>query len=110
MLTLSSLSFFGMLIYAGVVYHHYRKGTLRGKYIPAPNPAQNLETGQQYATGLEPPTAYPPETTGVMVQTTEYTSQVYTAPMYMQPQPYVRAADGLEAAAAIRNITKKITL
>jgi len=98
-----------MLIYASVVYHRYRKGTLRGRYAPAPNPAQNPEAGQQYATGLMPPTAYSPQATGVTTQTTEYTSQVYTAPIYMQPQPCVRAADEFEAAAAIRNAANRTT-
>ncbi|WYZ40960.1 hypothetical protein EsH8_IV_001301 [Colletotrichum jinshuiense] len=32
-------SFFGLLIYASVIYHRFRKGTLRGNYAPANNPA-----------------------------------------------------------------------
>ncbi|KAB5529052.1 hypothetical protein GE09DRAFT_406734 [Coniochaeta sp. 2T2.1] len=33
------LSFLGLLIYASVIFHRYRKGTLRGAYAPALNPA-----------------------------------------------------------------------
>ena len=54
---MSSLSFLGLLIYASVIFHRSRKGTLRGAYAPAVNPALGP---QQQAFVYQPNTAdYP---------------------------------------------------
>ncbi|KXX78245.1 pH-response regulator protein palF/prr-3 [Madurella mycetomatis] len=51
------LSFLGLLIYAAVVFHQYRKGSLRGTYAPTHNPeVHNLVQGN---TAYGPQTTYP---------------------------------------------------
>ncbi|EAQ83504.1 hypothetical protein CHGG_09908 [Chaetomium globosum CBS 148.51] len=52
------LSFLGLLIYASVVYHQYRKGSLRGTYVQANNPeVHNLvaDTGYPAVSNIPPP-------------------------------------------------------
>lgn len=46
-----------MLIYASVIFHRHRKGTLRGAYTPAINPALAEQQGLAYNPNL---TAYVP--------------------------------------------------
>ncbi|KAK4196665.1 hypothetical protein QBC40DRAFT_286877 [Triangularia verruculosa] len=79
------LSFLGLLIYASVVFHQYRKGSLGngsrgnlGAYQPTSNPA---------AVPLQN-TAYAPQTTGFA---TDY-SQDHQKPTYYDPQAANQAA------------------
>lgn len=69
----SSASFFGMLIYAGVIFHRHRKGTLRGDYTPA---NQNQ------------PTAYQPQPAAYQNQPTSYYGSQQEPAKPYNPQPY----------------------
>ncbi|VBB81089.1 Putative protein of unknown function [Podospora comata] len=60
------LSFLGLLVYASIIFHQYRKGSLgdgsggnRGTYVPASNPAA---VPFNQTAGVD--TAYAPQTTG----------------------------------------------
>ncbi|GAB1317837.1 pH-response regulator protein palF/prr-3 [Madurella fahalii] len=99
------LSFLGLLIYAAVVFHQYRKGSLRGTYAPTHNPelhnpeVHNLVQGN---TAYGPQTTYPqpyaqdyPRTAAfydpqAASEATAYGGQGYA------PQPYESQQQGFE--------------
>ncbi|KAJ9157675.1 hypothetical protein NKR23_g329 [Pleurostoma richardsiae] len=76
------LSFIGVLIYAGVIYHRQRKGTLRGTYVPAANPSEQHIYVQN--TGYAYPPATDPYQGGAVYENTGYPS--YTQPIYQGEQ------------------------
>jgi len=55
----ASLSFVGLLIYAGIIYHRHRKGALRGTYAPAVNPALAEHQGLTHDSSAAAYPAYP---------------------------------------------------
>ncbi|KAK1765481.1 hypothetical protein QBC33DRAFT_560846 [Phialemonium atrogriseum] len=104
------LSFLGLLIYASVMYHRHRKGTLKGAYVPA-NPGPQYQ-GFVQSTGYQPtdyqpteyqspayqqtayqPTAYQP-TSYQPYPTNTYTEQPQQKPVYYDPQSVQAAPAG----------------
>ncbi|KAL2024852.1 hypothetical protein VTK56DRAFT_3551 [Thermocarpiscus australiensis] len=83
------LSFLGLLIYASLVYHRYRKGALRGAYAPAHNLEAHSLTAANTAYG--PQTAYPPPYAPDYPKTAyydPYAAQAYGGQGFYSPQPY----------------------
>ncbi|KAK3997902.1 pH-response regulator protein palF/prr-3 [Cladorrhinum sp. PSN332] len=82
------LSFLGLLIYASVVFHQYRKGALRGNYAPAHNPESHklVSTGN---TGFPQSTPYGQDYPQEYPKATYYdgASQAYSGQAYAAPQP-----------------------
>lgn len=81
----TSLSFLGLLIYASVIFHRHRKGTLQGAYVPAnANPQfQGFVQPAGYPPAGYPQTAYQPAD----YQQMPYQHQGYQQTAY-QPTAY----------------------
>lgn len=77
-----SLTFVGLLIYASVIYHRYRKGTLRGAYTSTVNPDHQVLV---YTNPVYP--VYPDGSYGDLSQgaQTQYELQAQPVPTYGHP-------------------------